>query len=72
MAEGGQRQWRLKKKTTETETHSSLAMAYACTVPGGKFPPKILISTNQIRVIPARARVSRELSARALQASRGI
>jgi len=27
-------------KTTETEARSSLAMAYACTVPGGRFPGK--------------------------------
>jgi len=28
------------RKTTETETHSSLATVYACAVPGGRFPAK--------------------------------
>ena len=61
-----------EKKTTETEAHSSLATLHACTVPGWLIPGKFWMLTNQIRVISARARVSRELRARALQASRGI
>jgi len=36
------------------------------------IPGKIWIPTNQIRALPARARVYRQLRARALQASRGI
>ena len=36
------------------------------------IPGKIWMPTNQIRAILARARVYRELRARALQASRGI
>ena len=61
-----------QEKTTETETRSLLETVYACTVPGGRFPGKSLIPTNQIRAISARAYVSRELRARALQASLGI
>ena len=37
---GGQRHWRLKKKTTETEACSSQGTIYACTVPGSRFPVK--------------------------------
>ena len=35
------------RKTTETETHSSLATVYACTV----NPRQIWVQTNQIRAI---------------------
>ena len=59
-------------KTTETETRSSLATVYACTVPGWSIPGKIWMPTNQIRAISAGAHVPRELCARALQASQGI
>jgi len=38
----------------------------------GLIPGKIWMPSNQIRATPARAHVSRELRARALQASRGI
>jgi len=70
---GGQRHWRLKKKKkTETQARSPLATAYSCTVSGWSIPGKIWMPTNQIRAISARAHVSRELRARALQASRGI
>jgi len=58
-----------EKKTTETETRSPLATVYACTVP---FPAKFWMPTNQITAVSARAHASRELCARALQASRGI
>ena len=51
---------RLKKKTTETESHSSLATSNACTVSGLSIPGKIWMPTNQIRAIPTRAHVSRE------------
>ena len=70
---GDQRQWRLKKKkkTTETESRSTLATVYACTAPGS-IPGKICMPTNQIRAVSPAARVSRELRARAPQASRGI
>ena len=41
---GGQRHWKLMekktKKTTETEAHSPLVTAYACTVPSGRFLAK--------------------------------
>jgi len=63
---GDQRHWRLKKKTTETETCSSLARVYACVIPGWSIPGKIWMSTNQIRVTATGAHVSRELCARAL------
>ena len=69
---GEQRHWRLKKKTTETEARSSLATVCACMVPRWSIPGKIWKSTNQIRAVSARAHVSHELRARALQASRGI
>ena len=68
---GDQRDWRLKK-TTETETRSQLATVYTCTVPGWSIPGKIWMPTNQIRAISVGAHVSRELRARAPQASRGI
>ena len=61
-----------KKKTTETESRSPLAIVYACTVPGWSIPGKIWIPTNHIRATSARARAFRELRARALQAFRGI
>ena len=61
-----------EKKMTETEARSSLATVDACTVPGGQFPAKIWIPTNQIRAAFLCAHVSREVRARALQASRGI
>jgi len=60
------------RKTTETETHTSLATAYACTVCKRPIPGKIWMPTNQIRALPARTHVSRELCARALQTSQGI
>ena len=62
----------IRKKTTETESHSSQATAYACLVSSRPIPGKIWILTNQISVISAGAHVSRELRARALQLSRGI
>ena len=61
-----------KKKTTETEARSPLATVYACTVPGWSIPGKIWTPTNQIRATSPGAHASRELRARALQASRGI
>ena len=61
-----------REKTTETEARSSLATVYACRVSEWSIPGKIWMPTNQIRVVAARAHVSRELRARALQASRGI
>ena len=61
-----------RKKTTETETRASLAIVYTCRVSGWSIPGKIWKPTNQIRAISAGAHVSRELRARALQASRGI
>jgi len=60
------------RKATETEPRASLATVYACTVPGWLIPGKIWMPTNQIRAISAGAHVSRELRARALQASGGI
>ena len=69
---GGQRHWRLKKKTTEMETRSPLATAYACTVSGRSNPGKIWMPTNQIPAISAHAHVTRELRTRAPQAPRGI
>ena len=60
------------KKTTKTEARSSLATIYACTASGWSIPGKIWMPTNQIRVVSAGAHVSRELRARAPQASRGI
>ena len=60
------------RKTTETETRSWLETFYACTIPGWSIPGKIWMPANQIRAISPRAHVSRELRARALQASRGI
>ena len=60
------------RKTTETETRSWLATVYSCTVCRWSIPGKTWMPTNQIRAIPVRARVSRELRARALQASWGI
>ena len=62
---GGQRHWRLKQKTTETETRASLATVYACRFPGWSIPGKIWMPTNQIGAVSARAHVSRELRARA-------
>ena len=62
----GHRHWRLKKKTTETETRSPQASVFACAISRQLSPGKILMPTNQIRAIPARARVPRELRARAL------
>jgi len=59
-----------QEKMTETGARSSLATVDACTVPGGQFPVKIWMPTNQIRAAFLRAYVSREVRARALQASR--
>ena len=50
------------RKTTETDSRSPLATAYACR---RSIPGKIWTSTNQITATPARAHVSRELRARA-------
>ena len=61
-----------QEKTTETEAHSSLAKVYACTDSGWSIPGKIWMPTNQIRAVSARARLRRELRARALTAFRGI
>ena len=58
-------------KTTETETRLVPAAVYACTVSRRSIPGKILSPTNQIKELSVRARVSRELRPRALQASRG-
>ena len=60
------------RKKTETEAHSSLAKVYACTDSGWSIPGKIWMPTNQIRAVSARARLRRELRARALTAFRGI
>jgi len=60
------------RKTTETETRSSLATVYACTVSGWSIRGIIWTPTNQIRALSARAHLSRELRARARLASRGI
>jgi len=60
-----------RKKSTETESRSSLATVYACTVSRPSIPGKIWIPSNQIRAVPARAHAYRELRARALQPSRG-
>ena len=64
---GGQRHWRLERKTTETETRSPLATVYACRVSRRSIPGKIWMPTNQIRAISASANVSREIRARALR-----
>ena len=45
-----------RRKTTETDTRSSLSTLYACT---RRFPPKFVlprVPTNQIIELPARAR----------------
>jgi len=60
------------RKTTETEARWSLATVYACTIPGWSIPGKIWMPTNQITAVSIGAHVSRELRARAPQASRGI
>ena len=59
-------------KTTETEARSILATVYACIFSRRSIPGKIWIPTNQIRALCAHAHLSRELCARAVQASRGI
>jgi len=56
-----------RKKTTETESHSSLPAVYACRVSSRSIPGKIWMTTNQMRAVSACARVPRELRARALQ-----
>ena len=48
------------RRTTETEARSLVVTVYACTVSWRSLPGKIRISTNQIRAISMRARVSRE------------
>ena len=58
-------------KTTETETRLLPAAVYACTVSRRSIPGKILTPTNQIKELPVRAHVPRELRARALQ-GRGV
>ena len=61
-----------QRKTTETEARSRLAAVDTCTVCRQSIPGKIWMPTNQIRAISSRPHASRELRARALQASRGI
>ena len=56
-----------RKKTTETESHSSLPTVYTCEVSIRSIPGKIWMTTNQITAVSACACVSRELRARALQ-----
>ena len=53
-------------KTTETK-HLLPAAVYACSVSRWSIPGKILTPTNQIKELPVRAHVPRELRARALQ-----
>jgi len=48
------------RKTTETESRSSLTMVYACTVSGWSIPGKVWMPTNQIRAVSASAHVPRE------------
>jgi len=60
------------KKLTETEARSPLARVHACTLSWWSIPGKIWRPANQITAISARARVPREIRARALQASWGI
>jgi len=60
------------KKTTETETRLPWPKVDACTVSWQSIPGKIRMPTNQIRAMYADAHVSRELCARAPQASQGI
>ena len=62
----------IQEKTTETESRSPLATVNACTGPGWSIPGKTWMPANQIRAVSSAARVSRELRARAPQASRGI
>ena len=55
---GGQRHWRLKKKkTTETEAHSQLVTAYACTVPGCGFPAKFGCQPIKLELYLPRTRI---------------
>jgi len=61
-----------KKKTTETETRLPWQKVDACTVSWQSIPGKIWMPTNQIRAKYAHADVSRELCARAPQASQSI
>ena len=58
-------------KTTETK-HLLPAAVYACSVSRWSIPGKILTPTNQIKELPVRAHVPRELRARALQDLGGI
>ena len=56
-----------RRKTTETETRSSLSRVYACT---GRFPPKYELPrmpTNQIVALPARALASARVAGRHLR-----
>ena len=63
---------RLKKKR-QRQNHADHWQLFArAEFPGPSIPGKIWMPTNQIRARPAGARVSRELRARAPQASRGI
>jgi len=63
---------RLKKKR-QRQNHADHWQLFArAEFPGPSIPGKIWMSTNQIRATSAGARVSRELRARAPQASRGI
>ena len=67
MAEGLPEEVNGRRKTTETESRSSLLTVYACT---GRFPPNANLPrmpTNQITALPERAfasaRVCRQASA---------
>jgi len=68
---GGQRHWRPKKNDRDRNTHiMGNSLHVHCS--SLQIPGKIWITTNQSRAISARAYASRELRARAVQASRGI
>jgi len=55
-----------EEKSTETETHSSLATVYACTVPGGRFPAKLGVTRfTQVEVRKLYITWSEIVSARA-------
>ena len=69
----GKRHWRLKRKKNDRD-RSTLTAGNSLPVHSSRRsnPGKIWIPANQIRVKTPRAHVSREIRARALQASRGI
>ena len=61
------------RKTTQRQKHAQHWQLFTrAQFPGGRFPGKIWMPTNQIRSMSTGARVSRELHTRALQASPGI